>query len=196
MGRCECVFFQMRFSFFVKIHCLNWTISKSILMLRFCCINRAVRSSALHQIENLISTIWNLSIFEPGWAFLLFGFIFWGQFCEPRRSFITPWLYDCFWHGLLFNFKVYTLSKQTGEPPQASGRTIPISNSNSICFRFRYSISILSNVWLCRFWHKIYSDCESIFFSPLVFCMFGFDRNNKWIFDVIACPDCGIRINL
>lgn len=77
----------------VKIHCLNWTISKSILMLRFCCINRAVRSSALHQIENLISTIWNLSIFELHISFIyLFSASFLsrsGLFFLKRHDYMT-----------------------------------------------------------------------------------------------------------
>lgn len=194
-----CVFFLAT----VKIHCLNWTISKSILMLRFCCINRAVRSSALHQIENLISTIWNLSIFELHISFIyLFSASFLsrsGLFFLKRHDYMTA--SDMAYYSILR----CALSTQLVEPPQTTCRTLPISNSK---IRFIFILAYLScQMCGCVVFDTKFIRIVKVFFYVCVHFFSGccsyfflachrFDRNNKWIFDVIASFDCGIRINL
>lgn len=193
----RCVFF---FLAVVKIHCLNWTISKSILMLRFCCINRAVRSSALHQIENLISTIWNLSIFELHISFIyLFSASFLsrsGLFFLKRHDYMTA--SDMAYYSILrcaLSTSQLNHYKQHAVHYQYPIRFIFILAYLSCqmcgCVVFDTKFIRIVKVFFMYVFY-FFSGCCSYFFFPC----HRFDRNNKWIFDVIASFDCGIRINL
>ena len=142
--------------------------------------------------ENLISTIWNLSIsrvqnLRDGlvyfFSFLLFSVSLWLVY------FITPWLYERFWHGLLFNFKVCTFLHSRNWLRPAHDRSIPAGTVELI--------SILSNVFACvvfdtkfiRLWKYFFLRCRR--------------RRRFWFSLVVAqmdfrcyCRgDCGIRIN-